>query len=116
MRSLIAIAAIGALVWCSFHVPIGRRTFSEHVDRIGATPEAKELIDSTRHAVTPALEDATDRMLGEYVEASTEPVDPRRARVPQPAGAITPARTAAPPRASGPAPTSSPSRSRLPAQ
>ncbi|MBK8713174.1 MAG: hypothetical protein IPN32_00375 [Deltaproteobacteria bacterium] len=106
MRSLIAIAAIGALVWCSFHVPIGRRTFSEHVDRIGATPEAKELIDSTRHAVTPALEDATDRMLGEYVEAATAPVDPRHARPPQPAGAITPARTAAGP----------PPRGRLPSQ
>lgn len=62
---------VAAIVWCSFRVPLGRRTFAEHADRIGETPEARELLDSTRHTVTPMLQDATDRMLGEYVEAPT---------------------------------------------
>jgi hypothetical protein len=62
---------------------VGRRTFAQHVDRIGATPEAKELVDSTRSSVSPVLEDATDRMLGEYIEAPTQ----------APPGAAAPART-----------------------
>ncbi|MFO0633716.1 MAG: hypothetical protein U0168_12770 [Nannocystaceae bacterium] len=83
IRSLIALALLAGLVWCSFKVPIGRRTFAQHVDRIGATPEAKELVDSTRSSVSPVLEDATDRMLGEYIEAPTQ----------APPGAAAPART-----------------------
>ena len=62
---------IAAVVWCSFRVPLGQRTFAEHADRIGGTPEARELLDSTRQTVSPVLQDATDRMLGEYIEAPT---------------------------------------------
>lgn len=71
LRTLISLAFIAALVWCSFNVPLGRRTFSEHVDRIGRTPEARELLDGTRSAVNPALEEATDRLLGEHIVAPT---------------------------------------------
>lgn len=109
IRSLIALALLAGLVWCSFKVPIGRRTFAQHVDRIGATPEAKELVDSTRSSVSPVLEDATDRMLGEYIEAPTqappgavaprpkpgnEPREPGRRRVPGHGEGSVPARAA----------------------
>ena len=73
VRSLIGLAFLAGLVLCAFEVRLGRRTFAEHVDRIGETPEARELLDSTRHAVTPWVEDATDRMLGEHIEAPTAP-------------------------------------------
>jgi hypothetical protein len=71
IRTLISLAFIAALVWCSFHVPLGDRTFSEHIDRIGRTPEARELLEGTRSAVNPALEEATERLLGEHVVAPT---------------------------------------------
>jgi hypothetical protein len=73
LRSIVGLAFLAAVVMCAFQVKVGRRTFSEHVDRIGETPEARELLDSTRHAVTPWVEDATDRMLGEHIEAPTAP-------------------------------------------
>lgn len=71
VRGLVGLALVAVVVWCSFRVPLGQRTFAEHADRIGETPEARELLDSTRQTVTPMLQDATDRMLGEYVEAPT---------------------------------------------
>jgi hypothetical protein len=71
IRTLISLAFIATLVWCSFHVPLGERTFSEHMDRIGRTPEARELLDGTRSTVNPAIEEATDRLLGEHIVAPT---------------------------------------------
>jgi hypothetical protein len=71
IRTLISLTFIAALVWCSFHVPLGNRTFSEHIDRIGRTPEARELLDGTRSTVNPAIEEATDRLLGEHIVAPT---------------------------------------------
>lgn len=59
------------MVWCSFTVPLGERTFAEHMDRIGQTSEAQELMDGTRSTLSPALEEATQRMLGEHIEAPT---------------------------------------------
>jgi len=100
VRSLIGLAFLAGLVLCAFEVRLGRRTFAEHVDRIGETPEARELLDGTRAKVTPFVEDATDRMLGEYIEAPTQPVPERRATTP--AGP----RPARPPRTGTPRPTS----------
>lgn len=93
VRGLVSLALIAGVVWCSFRVPLGRRTFAEHADRIGQTPEARELVDSTRQTVTPALQDATDRMLGEYIEAPTKPPPGSPA-----AAAAVPARTKPPSR------------------
>lgn len=103
LRSLFSLVVVAALVWCSFRVPLGERTFAEHADRIGETPEARELLDSTRQTLTPMLQDATDRMLGEYIEAPTEattlpsspPATPP-ATPPKTVGREVPARTVAP--------------------
>ena len=73
LRTAIGLAFIAALVWCSFHVPLGSRTFAEHVDRIGRTPAAQELLEGTRSTLNPALREATDRLLGEHIEAPTAP-------------------------------------------
>jgi hypothetical protein len=78
VRGLIGLALIAAVVWCSFRVRLGQRTFAEHADRIGETPEAREMLDGARNTVTPVLQDATDRMLGEYVEAPTDTAPPAR--------------------------------------
>ncbi len=62
---------LGGLVWCSFQVPLGELTFAQHMDRIGQTPEAKGLLDGSRKTIAPVMDEATDRMLGEYIEAPT---------------------------------------------
>ena len=57
---------------------LGDRTFAEHVDRISETPEAHDLLEGTRSTVNPVLQEATDRMLGEHIEAPTR-ADPSEA-------------------------------------
>lgn len=71
LRSLVTLALLAGLVWCSFRVRLGPRTFAEHVDNIGASPEARELVDGARGTVEPVIEEATHRVLGEHVEAPT---------------------------------------------
>lgn len=71
LRTLIGLALLAGLVWCSFRVRLGPRTFAEHVDNIGASPEARELVDGARGTVEPVIEEATHRVLGEHVEAPT---------------------------------------------
>ncbi len=86
IRTLISLAFLGVLVWCSFNVRLGSRTFAEHADRIGQTHEAKALLDGTRSTLAPAIEGATERLLGEYIEAPTtdgrSPATRTRAPVP----------------------------------
>jgi len=68
-------------LWCSFQVPLGKYTFAEHMDRIGRTPEAEALLHGTRSVVSPMLEEATHRLLGEYIEAPTaEMLEEQRTR------------------------------------
>jgi len=59
------------VVWFCFAVRLGDRTLAQHIDQIGRTREAQELIEGTRSTVNPMLEEAKDRVLGERVEAPT---------------------------------------------
>jgi len=71
LRPLISLAFIGGSLWFAFSVKLGGRTFAEHIDRIGQTPEAHDLVEGTRATINPVLQEATDRMLGEHIEAPT---------------------------------------------
>ncbi|MEZ4452634.1 MAG: hypothetical protein R3B09_24455 [Nannocystaceae bacterium] len=71
LRTAISVLFVTLVVWCSFTVPLGRRTFADHVDRIGQTREAEELITGARARVRPLLDEVKNRFLGEYVEAPT---------------------------------------------
>lgn len=71
LRTLISVAFLVVFLWAAFTVKLGRMTFADHVDRIGQTEEAKELLDGARARVRPALDEVTQRVLGEYVEAPT---------------------------------------------
>jgi hypothetical protein len=104
LRPLISLAFIGGSLWIAFTVELGGRTFAEHVDRIGQTPEANDLVEGTRSTINPVLQEATDRMLGEHIEAPTR-VEPRP----------TPTHTAAArPRPRPRAEASTPERGKLP--
>jgi hypothetical protein len=102
VRPLVSLAFLGLTLWFAFSVKLGGRTFAEHVDRIGQTPEAKDLVEGTRATINPVLQEATDRMLGEHIEAPTR-AEPEAPRVP--AGSATHAAAARPeprPRVSSP--------------
>jgi hypothetical protein len=71
LRAMIGLGLMVGGLWCSFNVPLGERTFAQHMDRIGQTREAEELLEGSRQTVRPVLREATDRMLGEYIEAPT---------------------------------------------
>ena len=79
LRTLISLVALAGALWIAFTVKLGPKTFAEHVDSIGATPEAQQLLEGTRDAVNPKLGDVKDRVLGEYVEAPTWIPDERGA-------------------------------------
>ena len=86
LRTLISVAFLVVFLWAAFTVRLGRLTFAEHVDRIGQTPEATELLDGARSRVAPTLDEVKQRVLGEYVEAPTHlagepPRPPPRPRV-----------------------------------
>lgn len=66
-----SLVLLAVLLWAAFNLPLGDRTFAEHIDRIGQTPQAQDLVDGARSTVNPVIEEATDRVLGEYVEAPT---------------------------------------------
>lgn len=76
LRTLISVAFLALLLWAACTIKLGRFTFAEHIDRIGQTDEAKELIDGTRSRVGPGLEEVKQRMFGEYVEAPTHLATP----------------------------------------
>jgi len=87
-RALLSLALLVGAVWAAFKLPLGELTFAEHVDEIGQTPEAKGLVDGARSTVNPVLEEASDRVFGEYIEAPThatvaKPAAPKSGRLPR---------------------------------
>jgi hypothetical protein len=71
LRSVLGVAFLAGCTWCSFVVPLGDKTFVEHLDAIGDTPEAEALRAGANQALVPTLEELQHRVLGEYVEAPT---------------------------------------------
>lgn len=91
LRAVIGLALLAGTLWCSFNKKLGELTFAQHMDRIGQTREAEELLEGSRQTVRPVLREATDRMVGEYIEAPTVGKDGR----PIPERAAPPMRTRA---------------------
>ena len=84
VRTAISLFFVAALVWCSFTVPLGDRPLADHVDRIGETPEARDLMTGTRERIQPLLDELKHRLLGEHVEAPTYAVEAEPPRPPAP--------------------------------
>ncbi|MGB1015324.1 MAG: hypothetical protein ACPG4T_14410, partial [Nannocystaceae bacterium] len=73
IRTLMSLVVLVAVVWWTFTYRIGDSTVAEHLERIGETPEAKGLIDGAKTRIDPVLDEAKQRMIGEYIEAPTAP-------------------------------------------
>ena len=74
LRSTRLVILLGLMLggaWFAFVVPLGDRTLSEHIDAISQTPEARGLVKGTRETLQPLVDEARDRILGEYVAAPT---------------------------------------------
>lgn len=71
VRTLISVGFVGVCLWGAFAVPLGDKTLADHVDAIGDTPEASQLMDGARDTINPALDEVKDRILGENVAAPT---------------------------------------------
>jgi hypothetical protein len=80
IRTLISLVFLGGVVWFCFAVKLGDKTLAQHMDQIGRTQEAQELIEGTRSTVNPMLEEAKSRVLGEHVEAPTSAPGERAGR------------------------------------
>jgi hypothetical protein len=126
MRTLFSLVFLAAILWASCTVKLGSFTLAEHVDRIGETEQARELLDGTRGRIAPVLEDMKQRVLGEYVEAPTRtgkdaptragkdaPAATKR-KPPRAAEAAVPARVVGPAEAARSAPKPPPGPSREP--
>ncbi len=81
-RTIVSLAVVAGAVWFSFSVHLGRKTLAQHLDAIGETSEARDLMDGARQTVNPALDEAKQRLLGEHVEAPTFIPDPGRSEAP----------------------------------
>lgn len=68
---MISVAFVGLCLWGAFSVPLGEKTLADHVDAIGETSEAEQLLDGARNTINPALDEVKDRVLGEQVAAPT---------------------------------------------
>lgn len=71
VRTLISLAFVAGSIWFAFNVSLGPKTLAQHLDAIGETAQARELMNGTRDTVNPVLEEAKQRLLGERVEAPT---------------------------------------------
>ena len=71
LRTPLLVVLCAAVLVGVFTLPLGQKTLAEHIDAIGRTHEAEALLDGTRATINPALQEARDRVLGEYVEAPT---------------------------------------------
>ena len=91
LRTLISVAFLAMFLWAAFTVKLGRLTFADHVDRIGQTPEAKELLDGARSRVGPTLDEVKQRVFGEYVEAPTHLASEAPRAAPRSTPAVKPA-------------------------
>ena len=57
----VSIVALLAFAWFGMTVKLGSRTLFEHLHAIGQTKESQELVDGTRQAAGPLVDDVRHR-------------------------------------------------------
>lgn len=69
LRTICVLGFLVVLLWGAFKVKLGKKTFAEHMDTIGKTKAARELVQGTRATIHPIIDEIKRRMVGEYIEA-----------------------------------------------
>jgi len=62
IKLILSLAALAGFVWFGANVPLGNRTLFGHLQAIGQTREAKELVEGTRESARPFVEEAGRRL------------------------------------------------------
>jgi len=74
----VSLVALLAFAWFGMTQKLGSRTLFEHMHAIGQTKESQELVDGTRQAAGPLVDDVRHRIGGKDDPEGTRP--PRMAR------------------------------------
>jgi hypothetical protein len=72
LRTIIYVAALGALGYCGATVPLGNHTFFGHVSRIWKAPETREMVDGVKETSKPMVDKIKRGVEAGYREASRE--------------------------------------------
>ena len=60
----VSLVALMAIAWFGITVKLGSRTLLQHLRAIGETRESQELVDGTKQAAGPIVEDVRRRISG----------------------------------------------------
>ena len=78
----VGMIALLAIAWFGNTVKLGPRTLFQHLRAIGQTKESQELVDGTREATGPLVEDVRRRISGKQEPSGPSPAS-RDAGAPQ---------------------------------
>jgi hypothetical protein len=78
-----SLIALLAFAWFGMTYKLGSRTLFEHAHAIGQTRETQELVDGTRQAAGPLVDDVRHRVAGTGEAGGKPPAMPRDAGAPQ---------------------------------
>jgi hypothetical protein len=62
IKLLMSLAALAGFVWFGANVPLGTRTLFGHLQAIGQTREAHDLVEGTKESARPLVEEAGRRL------------------------------------------------------
>jgi len=62
IKLLISLAALAGFIWFGANVQLGQRTLFGHLQAIGQTREAHELVEGTKESARPLVEEAGRRL------------------------------------------------------
>ena len=62
LKLCMSLAAFVVVAWFGATVKLGSRTLFEHLHAIGQTKESQELVDGTKHAAEPLVDDVKRRI------------------------------------------------------
>jgi len=79
----VSLVALLAIAWFGMTVKLGSRTLFEHLYAIGQTKESQELVDGTRQAAGPLVDDVKRRFTGHDQDAPRLPAMSPDAGAPQ---------------------------------
>jgi hypothetical protein len=78
LKLCLSLAAFLVVAWFGATVKLGDRTLFEHLHAIGQTKESQELVDGTKKAAEPLVDDVKRRMGKDASKGDSE----RQARLP----------------------------------
>ena len=73
IRLVITLGLIALFIWFGMTVPLGKHTLFGHINRIGQSEEARDLVEGTKEAAKPAAEKVKRAVKAGVDEANKNP-------------------------------------------